>query len=167
MGEPHCVYLALGANLGNRQGNLLQAIQSIRTFARVEKISSLYETTPVGYLDQPDFLNMAIQISTQLNPRGLIRSLKQIEKQIGRKTSFRNAPRPIDIDILLYDDHIIETEKLSIPHPRMSERAFVLAPLAEIAPQAIHPVLKLTISELLERVDRSGVRLLRSSGLTK
>lgn len=167
MGEPHCVYLALGANLGNRQGNLLQAIQSIRTFAWVEKISSLYETTPVGYLDQPDFLNMAIQISTQLNPRGLIRSLKQIEKQIGRKTSFRNAPRPIDIDILLYDDHIIETEKLSIPHPRMSERAFVLAPLAEIAPQAIHPVLKLTISELLERVDRSGVRLLRSSGLTK
>ncbi len=167
MGEQHCVYLALGANLGDRQGNLLRAIQSIRAFASVEKVSSFYETTPVGYLDQPDFLNMAIQISTQLDPVALIGSLKYIEKQIGRKTSFRNAPRPIDIDILLYDDLILETEKLSIPHPRMSERAFVLAPLAEIAPQAIHPVLKRPISELLERVDQSGVKMLPSARLTE
>jgi len=160
MGRQHCVYLALGANLGDRQGNLLQAIRSIGAFASVDKISSLYETTPVGYLDQPDFLNIAIQVATQLDPISLIRSLKQIEKQLGREASFRNAPRPIDIDILFYDDLFFESEKLSIPHPRMSERAFVLAPLAEIAPQAVHPVLHLSVMEMLARVDQSGVKKL-------
>jgi 2-amino-4-hydroxy-6-hydroxymethyldihydropteridine diphosphokinase len=166
MDRQHRVYLGLGANLGDRQGNLRQAIQSIGAFASVEKESSIYETTPVGYLDQPDFLNMAIQVTTQLDPIRLIQALKQIEKQIGRKPSFRNAPRPIDIDILFYDDLVFETEKLAIPHPHMSERAFVLAPLTEIAPQAVHPVLKLTIAELLARVDQSGVKRLPPASLS-
>lgn len=157
----HRVYLALGANLGDRQANLLQAIQAICTFASVECLSSFYETRPVGYLDQPDFLNMACQIKTELPPQELLASLKQIERQMGRQSSFRNAPRPIDIDILLYDDLILKTRGLTIPHPRMSERAFVLVPLAEIAPDIVHPVSKLTISELLQRVDHSDIKGIR------
>ncbi len=159
----HLVYLALGANLGDRQSNLRQAIQSISKFASIVKISSIYETTPVGYLDQPDFLNMAIQVFTPLEPISLIRSLKRIEKELGREPSFRNAPRQIDIDILFYDDLVLDSEKLSIPHPRMSERAFVLAPLAEIAPQAVHPVLGQTVAELLATLDQSGVKKLPPS----
>jgi GTP cyclohydrolase-4 len=158
MDQSHQVFIALGANLGDRQASLLQAIQSIRAVAAVESLSSFYETEPVGYLDQPNFLNMACQIRTEHSPQELLAFLKQIERQMGRQASFRNAPRPIDIDILLYDDLVLESPELSIPHPRMSERAFVLAPLAEIAPEIIHPISKLTISELLQRVDQSGIR---------
>lgn len=159
----HQVYLGLGANLGDRQGNLLQSIQSIRAIASIQKTSSIYETKPVGYLEQPDFLNMACQISTELPPLDLLHFLKQLERQMGRQTGFRNAPRPIDIDILLYGDLVIETPELTLPHPRMSERAFVLIPLAEIAPQVVHPVLKLTLSKLLRRVGQSGVRPFQSN----
>ncbi|MDR3575231.1 MAG: GTP cyclohydrolase MptA [Anaerolineaceae bacterium] len=158
MDEPHLVYLGLGANLGDRQGNLVQAIQSIRSSASVESISSFYETRPVGYLDQPDFLNTTCQITTDLTPFELLHFLKQIEKQMGRQASFRNAPRPIDIDILLYDDLVLDTSDLTVPHPRMAERAFVLVPLAEIAPAVIHPTLNLPIAELLKRIDRSGIK---------
>ncbi|HVP20408.1 MAG TPA: GTP cyclohydrolase MptA [Anaerolineaceae bacterium] len=163
MDKPHQAYLALGANLGDRQANLLQAIQSIRTSASVENISSFYETRPVGYVDQPDFLNMACFITTELAPLELLHTLKQIERQMGRQASFRNAPRPIDIDILFYDDLVLETPELTIPHPRMSERAFVLVPLAEIAPEVIHPVQKIAVSELLRRVDQSGVKGIHGS----
>ena len=158
MDKPHRVYLALGANLGDRQANMLQAIQSIRTSASVESISSFFETKPEGYLEQPDFLNMACQITTELSPLELLHFLKQIERQMGRQTSFRNAPRPIDIDILLYDDLVLETPELTIPHPQMNERAFVLAPLSEIAPDVVHPVLKLAVSDLLQRADQSGIK---------
>src|SRR5271157_667119 len=158
MDEPHLVYLGMGANLGDRQGNLVQAIQSIRASASVESIASFYETKPVGYLEQPDFLNTACQITTDLSPLELLHFLKQIERQMGRQASFRNAPRPIDIDILLYDDLVLDTPELIIPHPRMTDRAFVLVPLAEIAPTVIHPTLNLSISELLQRVDQSGIR---------
>ena len=158
MDEPHLVYLGLGANLGDRQGNLVQAIQSIRASASVESIASFYETKPVGYLEQPDFLNTTCQITTDLSSLELLHFLKQIERQMGRQASFRNAPRPIDIDILLYDDLVLDTPELVIPHPRMTERAFVLVPLAEIAPTVIHPTSHLSISELLQRVDQSGIR---------
>ena len=146
MDEQHLVYLGLGANLGDRQGNLVQAIQSIRSSASVESISSFYETKPVGYLDQPDFLNTTCLITTDLSPLELLHFLKQIERQMGRQASFRNAPRPIDIDILLYDEVVLDSPDLIIPHPRMAERAFVLVPLAEIAPTVVHPVLNLSIS---------------------
>jgi GTP cyclohydrolase IV len=156
----HEVYLSLGANLGERQGNLLQALQHIRNWASVEKTSSFYQTKPVGYLEQPDFLNIVCLITTVLTPSALLHHLKLIERQMGRQASFRNAPRPIDIDILLYDDLVLQSPELTIPHPRMGERAFVLAPLVEIAPEVAHPVLNFTASELLERVDQSGVKRL-------
>lgn len=161
MNHTHEVYLSLGANLGDRQANLLQALQHIRNWASVEKVSSFFRTKPVGYLDQPDFLNIACQIATDLSPSDLLHHLKLIESQMGRQAAFRNAPRPIDIDILLYDDRVLEQPGLTIPHPRMPERAFVLAPLAEIAPHVTHPILKLTACELLERVDQSGVERLQ------
>jgi GTP cyclohydrolase IV len=158
MGDTHTVYLGLGANMGNRQGNLVQAIQSIRASASVESIASFYETKPTGFLEQPDFLNTTCQITTSLSPLELLHFLNQIEKQMGRQISFRDAPRPIDIDILLYDNLVLNTPDLIIPHPSMADRAFVLVPLAEIASTVIHPTLNLPISELLKRVDQSGIR---------
>jgi len=157
MGEPHQVYLGLGANLGDRQQNLARALHLIHSFAVIQQQSSIYETKPVGYLDQPDFLNLVCYATTELSPSALLQSAKQIEKQLGRQASFRNAPRVIDIDILLYDDLVLESPELTIPHPRLAERAFVLVPLAEIAPVLTHPILKLSIVDLLHSVDTSEV----------
>ena len=154
----HHVYLALGSNIGNRQKNLSAALQMLREVVDIHKISSVYETEPVGYLDQPRFLNMVCYGQTASSPDGLLRSAKAIEEALGRQPSFRNAPRPIDIDILLYDNLCLETEHLTIPHPRMSERAFVLVPLAEIAPTAIEPISGKTVQELLLAVSQAGVR---------
>ncbi len=153
----HKVHLGLGANLGDRQSNLAQALQHIRARATVEQVSACYETEPVGYLDQPKFLNIACTISTELDPQELLAFLKQIEARMGREKTFRDGPRPIDIDILFYDDLVLESGDLVIPHPRLHERAFVLTPLAEIAPNFVHPVLHASVADLLARVDRSGV----------
>src|SRR5260370_5302351 len=153
----HVVYLALGANLGDRRGNLAAALQRLREVMDIDIVSSIYETEPVGYTNQPRFLNMVCRGKTWLDALNLLKYAKEIEFAIGRKPSFRNGPRPIDIDILFYDDLKREQENLTLPHPRLRERAFVLAPLAEIAPEAIDPVSGKTAQELLATISQEGV----------
>ncbi len=152
------VYLGLGSNLGNRQENLDKALDFLSQRLRVEKISSVYETEPVGNINQPRFLNLVCQAYTRLTPTGLLTLVKGIESKLGRAFSKANAPRPIDIDILFYGDRVIKTSKLVIPHPRLAERAFVLVPLAEIAPDLVHPVSGKTVQELAEGLrEKQGV----------
>ncbi|TMF43049.1 MAG: 2-amino-4-hydroxy-6-hydroxymethyldihydropteridine diphosphokinase, partial [Chloroflexi bacterium] len=136
----HTVYLGLGSNLGDRRGNLAAALQRLREVFEITSVSSVYDTEPVGFADQPRFLNIVLKGQTALDPEALLDYVKQIEAKLGRQPSFRYGPRPIDIDILLYDDLHIEQDNLTIPHPRMAERAFVLVPLAEIAPESVEPV---------------------------
>ena len=155
----HLVYLALGTNLGDRLANLRAAIQALPPAVRPLKPSPVYETPPWGYLDQPAFLNQVIQARTDLPPLDLLDLLKQLEVRLGRRSGMRYGPRLIDLDILLYDDLQLETPALTIPHPRLAERAFVLAPLADLAPGLRPPGMSLSISEMLERVDRAGIEL--------
>jgi GTP cyclohydrolase-4 len=157
MSEPSRVYLSVGANLGDRQANILQALQYLQGRASIMKVSSFFETEPVGYLDQPKFRNIACELETELAPQDLLRFLKMIEKRMGRMESFRDAPRPIDMDILFYDDLVSKTPELILPHPRLHERAFVLAPLVEIAPNLVHPILNLTVAEMLRQVGTAAV----------
>ncbi len=153
------VYLGLGSNVGDRRQNLKQALELISERSDVMMLSSIYETEPVGFADQPLFLNAVCCISTGMNPRELLTTIKAIEAKLGRRVSFPNAPRPIDIDILFYDDEIVNNPDLIIPHPRLSQRAFVLIPLVEISPDFIHPRTHTTIKEMLSSIGNSqGVR---------
>ena len=151
------VFLGLGSNLGDRQGNLLAAVQMLRQWASIEQISSLYETDPVGLEDQPRFLNCAVRIKTDLDPRGLLTALKEIERRVGRRPRGRWGPREIDLDILFYGDLILVEDDLIIPHPRAHERLFVLRPLSDIAPELIHPALNRRIDELRGEAEKTPV----------
>lgn len=145
----HTIYLALGTNLGNRRQNLRQALQLLPPQVQVIATSQLYETTPAYVLDQPNFLNMALKGQTGLSPQALLNYLKQLEDKIGREKSVRFGPRKIDLDIIFYDDLVLDAPDLQIPHPRLAERGFVLRPLADVGTEVLHPVLRRTVAELL------------------
>jgi len=150
-------YLALGTNLGDRMDNLRRAVASLPPIVRVTALSPAYETPPWGYADQPAFLNMALAGETDLEPLALIAFLKKLETELGREKTFRNGPRLIDMDILFYDDIVFKQADLVIPHPRLHERAFVLVPLNDIAPDLIHPELGRAVRDMLKDVDTKGV----------
>ena len=146
--ERVAVYLGLGSNIGDRRKNLERAMEMLSQRLKVVGVSSVYDTAPLGNTDQPRFFNMVCQAYTRLMPQVLLTLAKGIESKLGRMGK-TNEPRPIDIDILFYEDQIIETPELVVPHPRLAERAFVLVPLAEIAPGLIHPVLGKSITDIL------------------
>jgi 2-amino-4-hydroxy-6-hydroxymethyldihydropteridine diphosphokinase len=152
-------YLGLGTNLGNRSQNLKSAQIALPPQVQVLRASRIYETPPWGFTAQPAFLNQVLEVQTELPPLALLEYLKEIEINLGRTPTFRYGPRQIDIDILFYGDQVIEYPNLSIPHPRLFERAFVLVPLVELAPDRVHPVLNQTIRQMLAQVDPSGVEV--------
>lgn len=148
----HRVYLALGTNLGDRAANIEKALALLPPDVQPVRLSPIYETEPWGYTDQPAFLNAVLEAETALAPLDLLAALKRIESEIGRQPTFRYGPRLIDLDILFYDNLILEVDNLVIPHPRLSERLFVLQPLAALAPDLRHPVSGLTVAELLQQI---------------
>ena len=150
------IYLALGSNLGDRMGNLKSAVERLSQKVTIKKVSSVYETEPVYYKEQPLYLNAVLSAVTELEPSDLLRFVKGIESDLGRQPGFRNAPRIIDIDILFYSNSVVRTEELTIPHPRIAERAFVLTPLSEIAPGLVHPVTHKKVEDLLSVVNVLG-----------
>lgn len=157
-GAPVTVYLGLGSNLGDRSGNLLRAVELLAQELVVERVSSLYETEPWGYREQTRFLNAALCAVTRLSPLALLGLVQQVEQRLGRTPTFRYGPRSLDVDILFYGDRVLEIPRLTVPHPHLAQRAFVLVPLAEIAPGLCHPKLGNTVEQLLEQVEgREGI----------
>jgi 2-amino-4-hydroxy-6-hydroxymethyldihydropteridine diphosphokinase len=173
-GEPACynlpieaeVYIGLGTNLGDRADNLRNALGRLGRVVDINAVSRVYETEPVGFRDQPDFWNLVVKAQTTLEPDPLYQALKQIERELGRTESFRNAPRIIDLDVIAYDRLVLNAPNLQIPHPRMHERSFVLYPLAEVAPEFRHPASSLTVTELIERLEEPTQAIALENALT-
>lgn len=150
------VYLGLGTNLGDREQNLHDALERLAPAVTITRRSGVYETEPWGITDQPRFLNMVVVGETRLSPHDLLRFLKSTERALGRTPGPRYGPRVLDLDILFYDRETLATPDLVVPHPRLAERRFVLAPLAEIAPDLVHPTLGVSVRELLSRLPDAG-----------
>jgi len=163
--QPATIYLALGANLGDRVASLREAVERLRGAIMIERMSAVYETEPAYLLDQPRFLNMAVSGRTALEPHALLAFLKRIERDLGRVAGPRFGPRAIDIDILVYGGLTLASANLIIPHPRMAERPFVLAPLAEIAPELVPPGWDRSIGALAAVVRGNGDILVRKGDL--
>jgi len=156
--EDHVVYLALGSNLGNRSLNLKEAISLLSPQMELKARSDVYETPPWGFEDQEKFLNQVVRVETYLKPEPLLKHLKRLEVALGRQPSFKNGPRLIDIDILFYDDLVFESPVVTIPHPHLHERGFVLVPMMDIASEYVHPVRRKSIRELALFANVDGIR---------
>ena len=157
--HPNFVYLALGTNLGDRLENLRTTLALLPPQVIVTATSRVYQTPPWGYLDQPDFLNMAVSAQTDLPPLDLLVYLKKLETRVGREVTFKNGPRLIDLDIIFYNNLILDTPTLRIPHPGVHTRDFVLLPLSDLNPDFQHPVLGHTVRAMLSQLDTAGITL--------
>lgn len=155
--EDHVVYLALGTNMGNRATNLKETIAALPPQMEVKAKSKVYETPPWGYAEQEKFLNQVLKVKTYLEPEQLLKHLKRLEVALGRTASFQNGPRLIDIDILFYDNLVLESPALVIPHPHVHERGFVLLPMMDIAPDFVHPVKQRSVRDLIAGCDLRGI----------
>ncbi len=150
------VYIGLGSNLGDRVARLREAVMRLSRIIEVTRVSRLYVHAPLGYVSDDAFINAVVEGRTTLKPLDLLTELQRIERAMGRRRGIQYGPRPIDLDILLFGAMQIESLELTVPHPRLAERAFVLKPLAEIAPDLMHPVLYYTVSQLLANVDEAA-----------